>query len=135
MYSHEYTYRVTYADTDMMGYMYYGNYARLYEIGRVELIRSLGITYQSMEREMGIMLPVVSVESRYLKPALYDDILTVTTSLTEMPDKLITFYFIIKNGNNEIIHKAEVKLFFVEMSSGKRISCPALIADNLKSWF
>jgi len=119
----------------MMGYMYYGNYARLYEIGRVELIRSLGITYHNMERDMGIMLPVVNVESRYTKPALYDDVLTVTTSLMEMPEKMITFYFSIANGKKETIHKAEVKLFFVDMASGKRISCPEFITDNLKPWF
>lgn len=135
MYSQEFTYRVAYADTDMMGYMYYGNYARLYEIGRVELIRSLGITYYTMEREMGIMLPVVNVESRYLKPALYDDVLKVTTLLTEMPDKMITFYYNIANSKDELIHKAEVKLFFVDMSTGKRISCPEFITDNLKAWF
>ena len=78
MYQHEYQYRVRYADTDQMGYVYYGNYARLYEIGRVEALRSLGFSYKAME-DSGVMMPVYENTAKYIAPALYDELLTIRT--------------------------------------------------------
>jgi acyl-CoA thioester hydrolase len=68
--------RVRYADTDQMGYVYYGNYGRFYEIGRVEALRSIDFSYREME-ESGMMMPVYENYSRYLQPARYDDELTI----------------------------------------------------------
>ena len=76
--------RVRYAETDQMNVVYYGNYAQYFEIGRVESMRALGYTYKRMEDE-GIILPVVELHTRYLRPATYDDLLTVKTTLREMP--------------------------------------------------
>ena len=76
MYQHESKVRVRYAETDQMGYVYYGNYATYYEIGRVELIRSLGISYKELE-EMGVMMPVLENKSKFLSAALYDDHLKI----------------------------------------------------------
>ncbi|MBK6363228.1 MAG: acyl-CoA thioesterase [Saprospiraceae bacterium] len=135
MYSFDVKYRVTYSDTDMMGYLYYGNYARLYEIGRVETMRSLGILYKELEEVHKIMMPVVSVDARFYKPAKYDELLTVRTILEDIPTKLIVFKNEIFNSENVLIHSAIVKLFFIEMNSNTRISCPEWMAKMIKLYF
>jgi acyl-CoA thioester hydrolase len=132
MYQFDFPYRVTYADTDKMGYLYYGNYATLYEIGRVETMRSLGVYYKEMEQNHQIMMPVVSVEARYIKPALYDDLLNIRTIIPEMPGKMVTFLSEIYNSEQICLHKATVKLFFIDMSSQLRVSCPDWMTDILK---
>ena len=135
MYSFDVKKRVRYGETDQMGYLYYGHYAQLYEIGRVELIRSLGISYKELEEEHKIMLPVMHVESRYLQPAKYDELLTIRTILQELPGKLICFDTDILNETGKRIHKARVKLFFVNMITGKRMSAPAFLVERLQPYF
>src|SRR5207244_13230959 len=76
--------RVRYAETDQMGYMYYGNYAEFYEVGRVEVLRSLGLTYKGME-DSGIMMPVLELNCKYLKPALYDEEISITVIMAKLP--------------------------------------------------
>ena len=98
MYSHAITYRVCYADTDKMGYVYYGNYARLYEIARVETLRSLGVSYKDLE-DNGIGLPVYQHNSTFLAPGLYDDELTVICQVDRLPTAKIEFSYRIKNYN------------------------------------
>lgn len=135
MYSFNYNYRVRYADTDQMGYLYYGNYAKLYEIGRVETIRSLGFSYKEFETRLGIMLPVVSLESRYLKPAFYDDLLTIETKIKDLPSKMISFECNIFNEKSELINSGLIKLFFVDMKTNKRVSAPDEFVQKLISYF
>ncbi len=72
-------YRVRYADTDQMGYMYYGHYLRLFEIGRTELLRQSGVPYRQLE-ERGLLLPVLESHVWYYSPAFYDDLLTIETT-------------------------------------------------------
>ena len=91
MYSFDFKKRVRYGETDMMGYLYYGNYAQLYEIGRVETMRSLGLNYRDLEVVYGVMMPVVHVDARYILPAKYDEELTIRTILTELPSRMIVF--------------------------------------------
>src|SRR6056300_1254587 len=90
MYEFDYKIRVRYGETDQMGYVYYGNYALYYEVGRVEAIRSLGYTYRQMEEE-GVLMPVKKMESSYLRPVFYDELLTVKTSIQNLPDRVIVF--------------------------------------------
>ena len=135
MYKHIFNKRVRYSETDKMGFLYYGNYPSYYEIGRVELMRSLGIDYQKMEDEVGIMLPVVSLEVRYLRPAYYDEELEIHTTLDEMPDKMITFRHEIFNKEKVLLNKATVKLFFTDTKNNKRISAPELISSALEKHF
>lgn len=135
MYSYKYKIRIRYAETDQMGYAYYGNYAKYYEIGRVETIRSLGFAYKDFEAVWGIMLPVVNMEARFIKPAFYDDLLTIETQIREMPGKMVTFYCNIYNEQNEIINKGVVKLFFVDMKTGKRVSAPEILINKIKPYF
>ncbi len=68
MFRHATKLRVRYGETDQMGYMYYGNYAEFFEVGRVEMLRSLGLTYSGMEAS-GIMMPVLELHCKYIKPA------------------------------------------------------------------
>ena len=89
MYTHDFQKRVRYGETDQMGYLYYGNYAQYYEIGRVEMLRSLGLTYKAMEEELGVMMPVLSLQMRYVRPAYYDELLTIRTALRRIPDQFI----------------------------------------------
>jgi len=135
MYSFDYKKRVRYGETDMMGYLYYGNYAQLYEIGRVETMRSLGLTYRDLEVVYGVMMPVVHVDARYILPAKYDEELTIRTILTELPSRMIVFENEIFNDEMQMIHKAVVKLFFIEMSSGKKVSCPEYMLEKLRPLF
>lgn len=131
MYSFDYKKRVRYGETDMMGYLYYGNYAQLYEIGRVETMRCLGLTYKVLEEKYRIMMPVVHVSARYILPAKYDEELTIRTILNELPGRMITFENEIFNDQHKLIHKAEVKLFFVDMDSGMKVSCPEYMLEKL----
>jgi len=135
MYSFDFKKRVRYGETDMMGYLYYGNYAQLYEIGRVETMRSLGLTYRDLEVVYGVMMPVVHVDARYILPAKYDEELTIRTILTELPLRMIVFENEIFNEEMQMIHKAVVKLFFIEMSSGKKVSCPEYMLEKLRPLF
>ncbi len=100
MYSYQTKIRVRYGETDQMGYMYYGNYAELYEVGRVEMLRSLGMTYKSMEED-GIMMPVLEMRCKYIKPALYDDELTVKVILEKCPALkfILSMNFLMKQAN------------------------------------
>lgn len=118
-----------------MGYLYYGHYAQLYEIGRAETIRELGITYREMEEDHGFMMPVVSLECRYHYPATYDDLLTIETELREMPTKMITFHHVIKNADLQVLNKGVVKLFFIETETQRRVSCPAYLEEKLGPYF
>ncbi|HQV67724.1 MAG: acyl-CoA thioesterase [Saprospiraceae bacterium] len=135
MYSFDFKKRVRYGETDMMGYLYYGNYAQLYEIGRVETMRSLGLNYRDLEVVYGVMMPVVHVDARYILPAKYDEELTIRTILTELPSRMIVFENEIFNEEMQMIHKAVVKLFFIEMSSGKKVSCPEYMLEKLRPLF
>lgn len=134
MYSHQTKIRVRYGETDQMGYMYYGNYAELYEVSRVEMLRSLGMTYKSME-EAGIMMPVLDMRCKYLKPALYDEELTINVILEKMPGVKIHFKYEFFNEASDLIHEGETTLAFVDMNRNRPCSAPAEFQNRLKSFF
>lgn len=133
-FSFQYPYRVRYADVDQMGFMYYGNYARLYEIARVESLRSLGIRYKDIEEE-GYLMPVYENKSRYIIPAKYDEELTIKVCLKEMPKARIVFNYEIFNEANELIHTGETTLVFIKSSNNKITLCPSKIVDKLQAYF
>jgi acyl-CoA thioester hydrolase len=135
MYIHEFQTRVRYSETDRMGYVYYGKYMEYYEIGRVEAIRNLGLRYADLEDKMGIFMPVASLNVRYIRPAFYDQLLTLETCIPEMPLEKIKFNTKIYNENKELINAADVVLCFVESSTKKRVSVPELIKEKLKPYF
>ncbi len=131
----DYKKRVRYGETDMMGYLYYGNYAQLYEIGRVETMRSIGLSYKKLEEDHRIMMPVVHVEARYILPAKYDEELTIRTILKDLPSRLITFENEVYNEELTLIHNAIVKLFFINMETSKKVSCPEYMLEKLRPLF
>ena len=135
MYKHSIYERVRYADTDKMGYLYYGHYAKFYEIGRTETLRQAGMTYKNMEEVVGIMLPVVHMESRFLRPAHYDDNIEIVTIVKEMPTKMITFHHELINQDKKLINTAIVKLFFIEMATGNRVSIPEDLKNEIAPHF
>ena len=133
MLTHEFQKRVRYGETDQMGFLYYGNYAQYYEIGRVEFLRSLGLTYKSLERDYGVMMPVKNMEVRYLRPAEYDDLLTIRTILKDISDKDIFFYVEILNEAGKIVNGAKVRLMFIDAKTKKSIPTPEILTEKLTS--
>ncbi len=123
--------RVRYGETDQMGYVYYGNYASFIETGRLEWLRDLGISYKQMEAE-GIMLPVHTYTIKYIKPALYDDELTIVTKLKALPTVRIEFAYEIYNSDNVKIATAETTLVFVDAKTRKPIRCPDYILKQIE---
>jgi acyl-CoA thioester hydrolase len=106
-----------------MGYCYYGNYASYLEVGRVEALRSLGSSYKSMENE-GVMLPVLDLQIKYIRPAKYDDLLTIETCITRIEGSRIFFEYRILNEKNELLIKASTTLVFVSQETMKPIAPP-----------
>lgn len=135
MYTFETQIRVRYGETDQMGYLYYGNYAQYFEVGRVETIRSLGITYKELEEELGIWLPVVSLEMRFVRPAFYDDLLTVRSEIRELPDEYITFHVEVYNEKKKLINAGRVRLCFYDSRTKKVIPAPEYLMAKLKPFF
>lgn len=133
MYQHETQVRVRYSETDQMGVVYYGNYAAWLEVARVEMLRSLGLSYRKMEEE-GTMLPVLSLNIKYRKPAKYDDLVTIETTIPEMPNRKILFTYICKVGE-EILTEASTELLFIDMASGKPARCPETLKEALTPYF
>ena len=134
MYTHEVQIRVRYGETDKMGYLYYGNYAQYYEVGRVETIRSLGISYKEME-DGGIMLPVLDLKSVFVKPALYDDMLTVKTTITKMPTVRAHFSYEIINQTEEMINYGETTLVFFDSVRRRPCKAPDYMIEKLAPFF
>lgn len=132
MFSAETKVRVRYGETDQMGYCYYGNYAQFFEIGRVETLRSLGMSYRKMEED-GIMLPVLDYSVKYIKPALYDDLLTIRTTIPEIPKARIRFEYEIYNEKNELLSKAETTLVFINKENMKPRSAPEDFIKKLEA--
>lgn len=128
------TLRVRYAETDPMKYVYYGNYATYFEMGRVELFRTLGMSYKSIE-DLGIWLPVSEYKIKYLKPAFYDEELTIHTYVKKKPTVKIEFIYEIYNAKNEKITEASTVLFFLDAQNKKVVRCPDFLMDLIeKNW-
>jgi acyl-CoA thioester hydrolase len=117
-----------------MGYVYYGNYAEYFEVGRVEWLRSLGVSYKSLEAS-GVMLPVLNMTVNFIKPAKYDDLLTVTTILRKKPMVKIEFDFEIVNEAGDLITTGQTSLVFMDMKKNKPIKGPSDLLEQIHSRF
>jgi acyl-CoA thioester hydrolase len=115
--------RVRYGETDQMGYCYYGNYAQYFEVGRVEALRSLGMSYKALE-EQGVMLPVSEFSVKYLSPIFYDDLLTVKTEISAIKGARIYFTYELINEKGIVTSKAETTLVFVDKASMRPRNAP-----------
>mgnify|MGYP000565970506 FL=1 len=135
MYEHNTTIRVRYAEADPMNVVYYGNYAQYFEVGRVESLRALGISYKSME-ELGFMLPVVELNIKYLRSAYYDDLITIKTMIKQLPvDHRIQFDQEIYNEEGKLLTVGVVRLYFMDQALGKRAEMPAFLKEKLSPYF
>lgn len=126
--------RVRYAETDPMKYVYYGNYAQYFEVARVELFRSLGISYDEIESQ-GIWLPVSEYSIKYLKPALYDEVLEIHTFIKKIPGVRVEFEYEIYNSSKQKITEAKTTLFFLDSKTNKIVKCPSFLMELIeKNW-
>ncbi len=135
MFSSETKIRVRYAETDQMGVVYHSNYFPYFESARAESIREIGFTYADMEK-MGVVMPVVDVHCRYLRPALYDELLTIKTILKELPlHHKVEYHHEVYNEKEELLVTGKIILYFMEAGTMKRTTMPAPLLEKLKPYF
>jgi acyl-CoA thioester hydrolase len=134
MFSSETTIRVRYAETDRMDFVYYGNYAVYFEVARVEALRGMGVTYKEMESQ-GVLLPVLDYEVRFIRPAVYDDLLTIKTTIPELPGARIKFRYETYNQGGVLLNKASTTLVFVDKESRKPCKAPGHILQAIQPYY
>lgn len=134
MFTHETNIRIRYAETDQMGYVYYGNYAALYEVARTEMLRSTGLSYRELE-EMGVMLPVTDLVCKYYQPARYDDLITVKVIIREKPLIRIKFEYEVYNEAGVLLNTGYTQLVFVDMAKNRPCRAPQVFLDNMEPFF
>jgi acyl-CoA thioester hydrolase len=134
MFQHDVKIRVRYAETDQMGYVYYGNYATYYEVARVEAFRALGYSYKNLE-DSGVMMPVMELKVNYLKPARYDDLLNVRVIIAEMPRARITYHYEITNEDGALLNTGETVLVFINIKTNRPTRMPAVMKELLAPHF
>ena len=128
------SFKIRYAETDQMGYAHHGNYAQYFEIGRLELLHELGISYKKMEEE-GLILPVYSINTRFIQPAKFDDTVRLRTILKEIPTARITFEYEIYNAENKKISTGETVLVFVDTKKNRPIKIPQTLLNKITDKF
>jgi acyl-CoA thioester hydrolase len=134
MYAHRTSIRVRYAETDRMGYVYYGRYAEFFEVGRVEAMRSLGFPYRALE-ERGFQLPVHDLQVTYHRPARYDDALVLATTITEPPSVRITFRYELFDAGGVLLTEGSTTLVFIDAASGRPRRAPDDLVAALRPHF
>ena len=134
MYTAETQIRVRYAETDQMSYVYYGNYAMYFEVGRVEAMRSIGFSYKEMEDE-GVMMPVLESHFRYLQPGKYDELLTIKTTIPTLPGARIRFEYEVFNEQKKLITEGWTILTFLKKDSHRPTRPPQNLVALLKEYF
>ena len=133
VYVHQTQIRVRYGETDQMGYLYYGNYAEYYEVGRTEATRALGTTYKDLEAG-GIGMPVLELWSQYIRPAHYDELLTVKVIVKELPTVKMTFHYEISNEEGELINIGRTVLVFFDSERRRPCKPPEALLVALKPY-
>jgi acyl-CoA thioester hydrolase len=134
MFQHEVQLRVRYADTDQMGFVYYGNYAAFYEVARVESFRNLGFSYKNLESN-GIGMPVLNMQSSYHAPARYDDLLKIIIKIPEMPRARLRYEYEIYNEEAKLLNTGETTLAFINMSNGRPVKMPEDLKALISTYF
>lgn len=135
MFISETTVRVRYAETDQMNVVYHGNYAQYFEVGRAESIRQLGFTYKDMEA-MGIIMPIVEWHAKFIRPAHYDELLTVKTMLKELPsDHRIEFLQEVYNEKQKLLTSGKVVLYFLSADTREKTTMPGALMEKLAPFF
>jgi acyl-CoA thioester hydrolase len=127
---HRYTLRVRYADTDQMGWAYYGQYFRWFEIGRAEMLRSLGVSYREVENRIGMRLPVRDARCHYLKGARYDDPVVIETAVAARSRAGVTFAYRVVGETDAVLHALGRTVHFFMDREGRPVR-PAAELDAL----
>jgi acyl-CoA thioester hydrolase len=127
--------RVRYADTDQMNIVYHGNYVQYFEVGRTESIRHLGFTYKDMEA-MGVFMPVVEWQAKFVRPAHYDDLLTIKTILKELPpDHRVEFFQEVYNEQGKLLTTGKAVLYFIDAKTKSKTTMPEQLKEKLQPYF
>ncbi len=126
--------RVPYGHTDQMGFVYYGNYPLYYEMGRTESLRSMGTSYKELEDDQ-VLMPVIDMNIKYLKPARYDDLLTIRTIVKELPSTRMKFFYEIYNQSGELLNQGETTLIFLSQQRNRPVRCPQWMLDIFANEF
>jgi acyl-CoA thioester hydrolase len=127
--------RVRYAETDQMNVVYHGNYAQYFEVARAEAIRECGLTYKEIEA-LGVMMPIVELQTKFLRPAHYDDLLTVKTILKELTkDHKIEFYHEVYNQENKLLTIGKIVLYFIDIKTKEKTTMPVTMHEKLIKYF
>ncbi len=134
MFSFQHQIRVRYAETDQMGYVYYGNYATYYEEARTEMLRSTGISYKELE-DMGVMLPVVELLCNFIKPGKYDDLITINIYIRQKPSIRIKFEYELSNQHGELLNTGSTQLVFVDMIKNRPCRPPKIFEEKMAPYF
>ncbi|MFC5269425.1 acyl-CoA thioesterase [Adhaeribacter terreus] len=135
MYQTDVQIRVRYSETDQMGYVYYGNYAAYFEVARTEAFRRLGIHYKEMEAA-GVMMPVLEMKTKFIKPAKYDDLLTIRLFLKHNPTAArILFEYEVFNEAEQLLTIGETTMVFVDMKTGRPTPTPQEIQQTMAPYF
>lgn len=135
MFSSKTQIRIHYALTDQMGVVYHGHYAQFYEIGRTEALRSLDLTYKEVEAS-GVIMMVTEIHSKFLRPALYDDLITVVTTVKELPlHHKIIFHSELFNEKDKLLNIGDVSLYFMDAKTMKRTTMPEKMRERLVKYF
>lgn len=135
MFNSETNIRVRYSETDQMNVVYHGNYAQYFEVARAEAIREMGITYKEME-EMGIVMPIVELHTKFLRPAKYDDLLTIKTQLRELPtDHRVEFHHEVYNEEGKLLTIGRIVLYFLDAKTMARSAMPVELERHLLPYF
>ncbi len=131
MFSSETQLRVRYSETDQMGFVYYGNYPQYFEVGRADAMRQMGMTYKLME-EKGVVMPIASMQIKYIRPAHYDDLLTIKTMVPEMPSSRMYFDYEVYNEEGTLLCKGNTVLAFLNKETGRPCPAPGWFLDKLR---
>lgn len=134
MYVFEHKVRVRYAETDQMGYVYYGNYAAYYEVARTEMLRVTGISYKDLEA-MGIMMPVTEMHTKYHSPAKYDELITIRVTIKERPSVRIIFNYEIFDESGKLLNTGVTQLVFVDMEKNRPCKPPIIFSNKLDAYY
>jgi len=127
--------RVRYAETDQMNVVYHGNYAQYFEVARAESIRQLGFSYKDMEA-IGVIMPVIEINCRFLRPARYDELLTIKTILKELPaNHKIEFHQEVYNEEKKLLTTGKVILYFMRAATMERTTMPEPLLNALQPYF
>ena len=129
----EHRVRVRYAETDQMGVVYHANYLVWFEVGRVELIRQMGLDYKSMESEEGVGIAVVEVNVRYKAPARYDEELIIRTRIVGVRGSVVKFSYTLHRADDRLLLAEGATTHVVVDKTMRKAAMPARYAEAFRA--